>query len=100
MNYTMRRETRDLEFKESISNTFLKTVSAFANYGDGRILFGVDDDGKVVGLPDLSQTCLDIENRINDSIFPVPDYRLEINKDQTVTLWVYKGTNTPYLYKN
>lgn len=100
MNYTMRRETRDLEFKESISNTFLKTVSAFANYGDGRILFGVDDDGKVVGLPDLSQTCLDIENRINDSIFPVPDYRLEINKDQTITLWVYKGMNTPYLYKN
>lgn len=28
----MQRETRDLEFKESVSNTFLKTVSAFANY--------------------------------------------------------------------
>lgn len=28
----MQRETRDLEFKESVSNTFLKTVGAFANY--------------------------------------------------------------------
>ncbi|MGM9583103.1 MAG: helix-turn-helix domain-containing protein, partial [Phascolarctobacterium sp.] len=38
------KEARDLEFKEMISNSFLKTVSAFANYGEGRILFGVDDN--------------------------------------------------------
>ena len=87
----MRRETRNLEFKESVSNTFLKTVSAFANYGDGRILFGVDDNGKIVGMSDLPQTCLNIENRINDSISPLPEYRLEINDDDTITLWVYKG---------
>lgn len=30
------RETKDLEFKESISNTFLKTVSAFANFNEAR----------------------------------------------------------------
>ena len=34
------RETRNLEFKETVSNTFLKTVSAFANYGTGKIEFG------------------------------------------------------------
>ena len=39
------RETRTLEFKETITNTFLKTVSAFSNYDGGTILFGVDDDG-------------------------------------------------------
>lgn len=39
------RETRILEFKETITNTFLKTVSAFSNYDGGTILFGVDDDG-------------------------------------------------------
>ena len=37
------RETRILEFKETITNTFLKTVSAFSNYDGGTILFGVDD---------------------------------------------------------
>ena len=42
------RETKNWEFKESITNTFLKTVSAFANYGDGEINFGVKDDGTVV----------------------------------------------------
>lgn len=32
------RETRILEFKETITNTFLKTVSAFSNYDGGTIL--------------------------------------------------------------
>ena len=41
------RETRILEFKETITNTFLKTVSAFSNYNGGTILFGVDDNGNV-----------------------------------------------------
>ena len=44
------RETRILEFKETITNAFLKTVSAFSNYNGGTILFGVDDDGNVRGL--------------------------------------------------
>ena len=30
------RESRRLEFKEQFSNTFLKTVSAYANYGTGE----------------------------------------------------------------
>ena len=29
------RETRTTEFKEMITNTFLKTVSAFSNYDGG-----------------------------------------------------------------
>ena len=33
------RETRTLEFKETITNTFLKTVSAFSNYDGGTIYF-------------------------------------------------------------
>ena len=60
------RETRILEFKETITNTFLKTVSAFSNYDGGTVLFGIDDDGNIKGLPDVKQACLDIENKIND----------------------------------
>ena len=50
------RETRILEFKETITNTFLKTVSAFSNYNGGIILFGVDDNGNVKGLLDVKHT--------------------------------------------
>ena len=95
------RETRILEFKETITNTFLKTVSAFSNYNGGTILFGVDDDGNVKGLSDVKQACLDIENKINDSISPQPNYTLEIqNDDQTIKLTVKGGLQKPYLYKS
>ena len=52
------RETRILEFKETITNTFLKTVSAFSNYSGGTILFGIADNGNVIGMPDVKQSCI------------------------------------------
>ena len=95
------RETRILEFKETITNTFLKTVSAFSNYNGGTILFGVDDDGNVKGLSDVKQACLDIENKINDSITPQPNYTLELqNNDRTIKLTIRSGLQKPYLYKS
>ena len=95
------RETRTTEFKEKITNTFLKTVSAFSNYDGGEIFFGIDDNGNINGLPDVKQACLDIENKINDSITPQPDYTLELqNNDRTIKLTVKSGLQKPYLYKS
>lgn len=94
------RETRTLEYKEKISNSFLKTVSAYANYGTGRIIFGVDDQRSAVGIDDPVKACLDIENKINDSISPKPDFTLQIDEDkQVITLTVSEGIHKPYLYK-
>ena len=93
------RETNDLEFKESITKTFLKTVSAFANYGTGRIVFGVDDSGATIGLSDPTANALRIENMINDSLDPVPHFSLDIDEnDRTVLLTVAEGKSKPYLY--
>ena len=94
------RETRIIEFKETITNTFLKTVSAFSNYNGGEIYFGIDDNGNVKGIADVKQSCLDIENKINDSISPHPDYTLEIQNDSTIKLAVKSGIHKPYLYKS
>lgn len=94
------RESKTLEFKETISNTFLKTVSAYANYGTGKILFGVTDEGETKGLQNPSQACLDIENRINDSLDPVPEYVIALNeKTAVITLTVFEGLHKPYFYK-
>ena len=95
------KETRQLEFKSDISNTFLKTVSAFANYDGGQIIFGVGDTGERIGLKDPAETCLAIENKINDAIRPQPQYELSVNeKDKTVTLTVEAGPAKPYTYKS
>ena len=93
------RESAFLEFKPKISSTFLKTVSAYANFHDGEILFGIDDAGSKVGLDHLEETCLAIENRINDCIAPRPLFSIQINQDdKTVCLHVQEGSNKPYLY--
>lgn len=94
------KESRSLEFKERVTSTFLKTVCAYANFGDGVICFGIDDDGNVVGLDDAVCACLDIENRINDSISPAPDYSLSLDdKNNVITLEVREGRFKPYYYK-
>lgn len=93
------RESAFLEFKSKVSSTFLKTVSAYANFHDGEILFGIDDAGSKVGLDHLEETCLAIENRINDCIAPRPLFSIQINQDdKTVCLHVQEGSNKPYLY--
>ena len=97
----MMKENRSLEFKEQVSNTFLKTVSAYANYGDGRILFGVSDDGLGPGLEDPVGDALRIENAINDCVAPRPEYEIEHNpRTRIVTLRVREGADKPYLYRS
>lgn len=93
------KETRNLEFKSEISKSYLKTVSAFSNYDGGTIIFGVSDSGEVLGLDNIVQKCLDIENQINDSIKPQPDYSLSvIESEKAIALEVKPGNNPPYLY--
>ena len=94
------KESRELELKATITNTFLKTVSAFSNYNTGKIIFGVDDNGKIIGLENIEELCLDLENKINDNISPKPDFKfIKDKKKNIITLIVEEGMNKPYLYK-
>lgn len=96
----MLKETRTLEFKEAFSSTFLKTVSAYSNYEGGIVLFGVKDNGEVIGVDDPKQLCHDIENKINDSITPQPRYSLNVREEGPVVELVVKpGKSKPYLLR-
>ena len=96
------KEGYNLEFKESVTKTFLKTVCAYANYNDGEIIFGLDDDGKVVGVKEIpKEEALRIENMINDSVFPVPTFEIfikEVEGKTIIVVGVKKGKDTPYYY--
>ena len=97
------QENDSIELKEIVNNTFLKAVSAFANFHTGTIYFGVKDNGKVIGIQDSKSEREKIENIINDSIKPVPKYKLTehvVDGKTIIELDVYKGEDTPYLYKN
>ena len=90
------KESKTLEFKETITKTFLKTVCAYSNYEGGQIIFGIDDEGNVKGIDNPESVCIDIENRINDSIHPQPNYTININKENNlIILNVNEGNNKP-----
>jgi len=94
------KESKELELKSTITNTFLKTVSAFSNYNSGKIIFGIDDNGKIIGLKNIEELCLDLENKINENISPKPDFKfIKDTKKNIITLIVEEGLNKPYLYK-
>ena len=95
------KESSKVELKRELTDSFLKTVSAFANYGGGKIVFGVSEDGSIVGIADPEKTRLQLEHKINDSISPRPEFVLNtviFEKKQIVELAVSKGKNAPYLY--
>ncbi|HHT77754.1 MAG: AAA family ATPase [Mollicutes bacterium] len=95
------RESRTLEYKRDVSPSYLKTVSAYANYGTGEIKFGIDDQGKAIGVDHPEEACLNIENQINDNINPKPAFTLAINRRTgVITLNVKEGLYKPYFYKS
>ena len=96
-------ESRFLEFKESYSRTMMKTISAFANYHTGKIILGIKDDGKVVGVEDSQGLRLRIENAIHDHVHPLPEYEVEehmIEGNTIVVFQIFKGDRTPYTVYN
>ena len=43
------KQNKKIGYKENLSsNTFLKTISAYANYGEGKIIFGINDQGNII----------------------------------------------------
>ncbi len=94
------KESKILEFKEIVDNTFIKTVSAFANFNTGQIIFGVNDYGEALGIENPDAVCLNIENKIHDLIKPKPDFSFSINRNTNlITLTVNEGIYKPYLYR-
>lgn len=92
-------ESKYLEFKEKYSKTMLKTLSAFANYHDGLIVLGVTDSGQVIGVDEPNDLWLRIENTINDSVKPHPEYEVmtRLIENKTILIFtVLKGDRTPY----
>lgn len=94
------KENKTVELKERLTKTFVKTVSAFANYGGGKVIFGINDNGETVGIANPVAACLDIENIIHDNIKPNPSYSLSVdNKTNVITLTIEEGFYKPYLYR-
>ncbi len=101
------REGRRLELKGALpSNADLaKTVVAFANDAGGDIYIGIDDNRKVIGLPEeeLPRIEEQISNMLYDRCYPsiLPEISfLSIDEKNVIRIQIYRGSMPPYYLKS
>ena len=100
----LKGESEKIEFKENAkTNTYIKTVVAFANGNGGKIVFGVKDNKEIVGVENEFEVMDGIINAISNSCYPmiVPDISLHTLENKTVVLVeIGGGKKKPYYLKS
>jgi len=94
-----------LEFKleEESTEDFAKTIVCFANTDGGKILIGVDDTGRTIGVSDIDKVMLRMDDiALNRCEPPVIILQESINIDgkNVVIVNVEKGSQRPYRTKS
>jgi len=100
----LKGENEKIEFKENAkTNAYIKTAVAFANGNGGKIVFGVKDNGEIIGVENEFEVMDGIINAISDSCYPmiVPDISLHTLENKTVILVeIEGGKKKPYYLKS
>ena len=97
-------ESNNLEFKSDLPNDhkkYLKTVVSFSNTIGGMLLFGVNNNGSIAGIPDEKVFIVkdSIADSITNSCMPqiVPEmFIVTINGLNFIVVQIVIGTNGPY----
>lgn len=88
--------------EEKKPKSWCKSVSAFANTFGGALIFGISDEGQVVGLNNPEVDAGKISEIIKSRLTPIPEFKLRFQRTDggkiLVILEVYKGNETPYYY--
>jgi ATP-dependent DNA helicase RecG len=99
-------ESKTLEFKEKLpSNDIIaKTILAFSNTAGGKLIIGISDDRKIIGIDDsnIFEIKDKIANIIYDSCYPniLPEiYTMTIEDKLLLVVEVFRGNLIPYYLK-
>lgn len=101
----LKGESKTVEFKESLPSNkdkYMKSVVGFANASGGSIVFGVEDETRIVkGIPEevAFQTVDAVTNAISDSCTPqiIPNVSLQnVDGKMIVIATIYPGIQRPY----
>ena len=101
-------ESKHVEFKASLpkrSETYIKTMIAFANTSGGSLIIGIDDSRSVIGVDkDTVFQIMDaIANTVSDSCEPqiIPDISFQTIEGKCIIIVeIYPGTSRPYYFKH
>src|SRR6266550_994280 len=70
-------EHQHVEWKESWRDEYLKWISGFANAQGGALVIGVNNKGKIVGVPDAPRLLVDLPNKVRDVLGILVDVNLK-----------------------
>jgi ATP-dependent DNA helicase RecG len=65
-------ENQNTEFKLNWRDECLKTICAFANTRGGILYIGVNDDGTIAGITDVTTLLEELPNKINNKLSIIP----------------------------
>ncbi|WP_156099399.1 RNA-binding domain-containing protein [Caloranaerobacter azorensis] len=100
-------ESKTLEFKKEFPNneSIAKTVIAFSNTSGGKLIIGVDNNGKIIGLKE-NVDIFDLQDKIAsiiyDDCYPniIPEiYTANIDGKIIIVVEVFRGSLLPYYFK-
>ena len=78
-----------LEVKKPKS--WLKSVSAFANGVGGVLLFGISNEGELIGLDNAEKDSETISEQIKQKMDPIPQTILDIHKENEKTFYCFES---------
>ncbi len=82
--------------------SWCKSISAFANTLGGTLIFGITDDGEMIGVDDPQGDAERISELIKSRMDPIPKFRMRFHRADNgkvlLILDVFKGEDTPYYY--
>ncbi len=91
-------ESHTTEFKSSWRDEYIKSICAFANTDGGRLLIGVDDNGKPVGVEDSKKLLEDLPNKLRDTLGIIPSVRLEKENGKEIIIIEVEHSYVPISY--
>lgn len=94
-----KKESQNIEYKQSWRDEFLKTICAFANTIGGTLYIGINDNGQVVGVENAKKLLEDIPNKIVDLLGVVAEVSLNREKAKDYIGIKVKPYEAPISYK-
>ena len=96
-------EGRQLEYKQTWSDSVKKTMIAFANDVGGTLVFGVADDGEVVGC-NFDQIERSVRSFARDGVEPPMSDLLQVSKREVdgkdlAFVRIAPGSKRPYAFR-
>lgn len=97
-------ESETLEFKRSTGelSTGIRAVCAMLNQRGGRVLFGVDSTGQILGQDVSDRTIEEVASEIGNidpPVFPTIDSIITPQGRQVIVVTVSRGSTRPYSHK-